>query len=219
MSNRTITLALGLALLVAASTLAAQSVPEALYFKFNEGSGTTTANDAFPGEGDPSYTLPSTATWGGPGPVGPATLDFAGSGSSYHTGWSTSFLDTDPWTIEYWQNITGTSSNYALGGGGGTGSFRFWQSGTTLYLRSIGGSLNTSIGIPGVARNVWTHVAVVYDPASGVTAYVDGTVAGTWAGTTAPVFADFLIGGRTLSDSFGHVGGMEELRFWLTART
>src|SRR5690606_37297124 len=87
------------------------TVPELLYFKFDEGSGTTTANDASPGQGNNPATLPTGASWSTPGQVGAAALNVSSS-NALDTGWSAALGATDSFTLETWIYSDATSFGY-----------------------------------------------------------------------------------------------------------
>ena len=55
---------LAAAFLALAALACAETVPDGIYYKFNEGSGTTTANLAFPGVGSPVGTIVGSLSWG-----------------------------------------------------------------------------------------------------------------------------------------------------------
>jgi hypothetical protein len=217
---------LALALLGAAPAWG--QVPQILYYRFNEGSGTTTANDAIPGQGTPTAAIVGTPTWQTPGQQGAAHIDF-GNGSAgaanIASGWATD-LGGD-WTIECWirPNATSTGLQYIYGDitANQTSSFRVFLGGVAtsgIYLRT--GSPDLHI-VPGFAVNtagLWTHFSVTHDSTAGLlTGFVNGQQI-VQVGVTGPNplrGSNFRLGGYTGSSQFN--GAIDEFRVWNVART
>ena len=77
------------ALVITLASLArAQTVPQGIYYKFNEGAGTATANLASPGVGNPFGNIIGSLNWGtgkfGQGLVG---TGLPGNANYIDTGW------------------------------------------------------------------------------------------------------------------------------------
>lgn len=193
-------------------------MPFNLYYKMNEGSGTTTANSAVPGVGDdPAAIGPTTApTWVNPGAVGSHALDFStGSGSGIMTGWTDGVSPADDWTIEMWMRLTATTSGYPFRFTGG--GMYLYMTGGNFTLYGTGGATNPSWAAP--ALNTWQHVAIVYDATAGsVSVYLDGTL-GSFATGKSPTGRGELIVGSYSTTSTRFYGQLDEFRFWDVARS
>ncbi|MDH5641673.1 MAG: lamin tail domain-containing protein, partial [Nitrospira sp.] len=210
-------LALG-ALALGAGALSAQ-VPNVLYYQFNEGTGTTTANLASPGGGTANPTFSATPTWNTPGQLGAAHKSGA---AILPSGYATSNLGVGAWTIEFWMKGTSGTFGY-LCGDGAAGSWRMFAAGAAgndnITMRG-GGMAN--LDIPGANDGSWHHVAVVkagVNPGT-VTAYVDGvqvaqnvTQSQTFGGGT-----NFRVGSYNATAT-PFAGEMDEFRLWSSSRT
>lgn len=64
-----------------AGFLSAQTVPDVLYYRFNEGVGTSAANSAVPGAGSPTAGLYGSMGWG-PGKFGSGLSGTGQTGAS-----------------------------------------------------------------------------------------------------------------------------------------
>ena len=219
-----LTLALCAAL---ASCLSAQVVPDVLYYRFNEGAGTSAANSAVPGAGNPTATLYGSIGWA-PAQFGSGLSGTGATGASQgvNTGYNFN-LAGQSWTLEFWINLNATTSGltYLFGVNVG-GSFRCFHGAVPgtggLFLT---GSGLTSVTAAGVLANpgVWTHVAYVFDnsttPAT-ITPYVNAVPGAPVNQTTALTNSTVpLTIGSQLSGSPGLNGGLDEFRLWGTART
>ncbi|MBL8896187.1 MAG: LamG domain-containing protein [Planctomycetes bacterium] len=217
-----------LLLTCAGAVPAAAQLPQILYYRFNEGSGTTTANFASPGQGSSNVPFVGTPTWQTPGQVGAAHVDF-GTGSAgaanIASGWATDL--SGDWTIECWirPNASGTGLQYIYGDttANNPSSFRVFLggvAGTGIFLRTGWPDLNI---VPPFSMNVaglWTHVAVTQDATAGLlTGYINGVqivqVAST--GPNQLRGSNFRLGGYTGASQFN--GAIDEFRVWNVART
>ena len=152
-------------------------------FAFDEGSGTTVADQS--GNGN-NGTLANT-TWAATGKYGKA-LSFNGTSSRVTVPNSASLQLTTGMTLEAWVNPTtvtnawrdiiekGNDNYYLMGttdhsirpGGGGI----------------VGGSYGEAFGTAALAVNTWTHLAFTYD-GSNLRLYVNGALVATQAKTGA----------------------------------
>ncbi len=225
MSVRSVSLAV---LALVTTSAVAQIVPDALYYRFNEGAGTLSANAAFPGVGTPQGTLGSAMSFG-PGRIGTALVGTGATAATnnFATGWTLNLAGTS-WTMELWLNLNPSSAslNYLLGVGIG-GSFRMYSGATpgtgTIFFTGSGLSSITATGaIPNAG--VWTHLAYVFNNSVApptVQVFVNG-IGGTPIAQTGTLtlgnVGPFTLGGQ-LAGSAGLNGYMDEFRMWLSART
>lgn len=159
-------------------------LPEYIYYTFNEGSGSTTANLASPGVGANPATV-NGHTLDDPGVFGSTALNGAGgTASNVNTGWATAF-GTGAWTIAFWHspvNSNTTTLSYIYGDSS-AGSLRMFNHGvagpTGMILR--GGGMN-DVNITGLSTTAPNHLAYVYDPTLGnINGYLNGVLATTIA--------------------------------------
>lgn len=213
-----------LAGLMLTTVATAQVVPDAIYYRFNEGAGATTANAASPGVG--SLNAPLTIQTFGPGYIGTGLMG-TGTGSSHvNSGWTTNLVGTS-WTMEYWINpaLVTTTISYLIGD---------TTSGLRCFWGGVAGAGNIIIRANGVTDctitgcvntpNVWSHVAFVYDYSASprtLTGYLNGvpvvTSVQTGTGVTLPG-GTFYVGNYSAT-TVGLNGAMDEVRLWLSART
>ncbi|MCB9894907.1 MAG: hypothetical protein H6839_10695 [Planctomycetes bacterium] len=204
--------------IVSASALAAQGTPQVIYYKMNEGTGTTTANDANPGQGTNPANLPTTApTWITPGQLGAAALDFTNASGAIDTGWSPNLSASDSWTLECWVRPTSLAFGYLYGIG--SSSFRCFQnSNGTLSISTLGGTAGSITTSAALTAGVWTHLAIVYDAtASNVTVYFDGNIDTVQSGTSI-LSGSLVVGAVTATSTSNWDGAVDEFRFWSSAR-
>lgn len=179
---------------------AAIVLPEHLYYKFNEGSGSSTANTASPGSGAANATVVANLNLTAVGVSGGA-LGSTDSTGYVDTGWNTN-IGTGSWTIAFWHsglNSASTSVSY-LFGDGGAASFRGFTGGvagtTGLILRG-GGATDTLI--TGLSLTANNHIAFVYDSSLGnIKGYLNGVLATTVAqGAVNLTGTGFRVGNRS----------------------
>jgi photosystem II stability/assembly factor-like uncharacterized protein len=197
----------------------AQGVPELLYYKFNEGSGSTTANHANPGVGNnPANVLGQTLT--GTGQFGAGLLGNGGGSAtnSVQTGWSTN-LGTGAWTISCWvNNLPVNTTLYYLFGDAGAASFRCFIGGVAgaggVALRGGGGP---DLYVLGAAPGP-TTVTYTYDPtlaSNNLKAYFNGVLMSQVTTTAYNINGTgFLVGGEGAGASLPAGGVMDEFRLY-----
>ncbi|MCA8936456.1 MAG: LamG domain-containing protein [Planctomycetes bacterium] len=144
------------------------STDAALYYPFEEGTGSTTQN--YGSYSAASGAIQGTASWTTPGQVGAAAFGSTTGNAGYvDTGYAPD-LTTGDWSVAFWMNTT-TGYGYPFADGGSNG-FRCFVNNSNIYL--YGGYSLTSAS--SVSDGTWHHVAYVWDSAaSTVTLYVDGT--------------------------------------------
>ena len=175
-----------LSVLLVASFTAGQSVPDVLYYKFNEGSGSSTANVAVPGQGstNPSITGHQLSAGGGQFGGSLAGSTSGTGGNRVNTNWVTN-LGSGSWTIGFWIHLHGvagpnpTELMYVFGDPT-AGQFR-------CYINSSAGAGNVrmrgpltelgSVGGPLLTGGHYVHW--VYNAAStNLSLYIDGSLNG-----------------------------------------
>jgi hypothetical protein len=212
------------ALVAAFATAAFAQTPEVLYYKFNEGTGTVTANSASPGQGSATANLNTSDTFAA-GQIGSA-LSAPGAATSTNaisTGWIPNWPSATPqsWTIEFWINgSTNTTNLWYIFGCASASSWRCFTNGVAgagnLRMR---GPI-TDLAVNGCWDGTWHHVAFVYDSVAGQTrSYLDGTLQNTVTQAAPNIVgsADFLVGGY--GTNAGLNGLMDDFRVWAVART
>jgi len=167
------------------------------YWRFEEGTGTTTAdssgyNDTGTIAGSP---LPA---WITPGKVGSGALDFGGGsaagGGRVNIGNPAVLQLTGPITVSCWASpdtISGNGRAVTKGGGSGNRGWALGVESTTSvppdgawrFEIPIDSTYLTGVNSPVVAISTWTHVAGVYDPNDSggpiIKIYTNGILAAT----------------------------------------
>jgi hypothetical protein len=205
----------------------AQSLPEMFYYRFNEGSGTTTANLASPGVGSPTATV--TAHTLAPTPAGQfsdGALLGAGPAGFVDTGWPANF-GTGAWTISFWLDTTGatsTSLTYLFGVPVSFGFRCFTSSSGTLFLSgnvTQAGTAMTNVTLPGGSTAGTPHVCTfTYDPVTPtIRGYVNGVLVSTVAQQPLNIVstANFYVAGQIANN--GMTAGMRMDEFRVYSRT
>jgi hypothetical protein len=242
MSRKTL-LAVMLAL-IGTTAVFAQQVPQILYYKFNEGSGTQITNFAVPG--NTQYF----ASWqGGGGGVWDTTTPQLGSGAMdfaaldrLRTGWDNNLSQS--FTIECWIRVNNPSptgcglnacpldrlwGNYATGYNFFRCYIGFYNEGANFLgggLPALNSAVNPVAPTAIVTDGAWHHIALVYDvTTTTLTSYIDGILDQTAIGGPGAHVpgTSFYLGG-TADDATGSVGApfngsVDEFRVWSTART
>jgi PKD repeat protein len=232
---------LALALIMSAPMLMAQGVltyPDVLYFKFNEGAGSSITNSAFPGGSlySPVWENGTGGIWDTTSPVGSGSaMDFALI-TRLRTNYPTNLVGS--FTIECWIRVnnpspTGCGLNACplnrLWGDytSGMGLFRCYIGFYNEGANFLGGGLPALNSTTNPANNVvtdgnWHHIALVHDAAAlTLTSYVDGNldnqVATVGPGNTVGT-ANFHLGGQQgTGNPFN--GAVDEFRWWGEARS
>lgn len=206
------------ALLLICGALSAQ-MPELFYYKFNEGTGSTTANDAVPGAGNNPVTIPANAAWTSPGKFGASSLDCQQlTTNGIATGYTGGLSQTSSWTVEMWTRLYSTSVGHA---------FRFQTSSFRLSRQASGiitllcTTPSMSIQLPSPALNTWVHYAFVYDhTVPQMTIYIDGVLESVTP-TVCAGAGELAVGSFYTATTSANVwrGDMDEFRIWTHART
>jgi len=191
-------------------------LPELLYYTFDEGTGTTTANYANPGGGTNPASLSGSTAWASPGQFGSAIIGDGVSNGGIVTGYNWDRGAGD-WTISMWLEIPTdpTGSALYLFGDGGSTSFRCFHNGVALpdNLVMRGGGLSDCL-VTGIGPNP-TVVTFVYDSSvPEVRAYKDGVLFSNFPQTALnmPTGTGFKCGGYGASATM--IGKMDEFRVY-----
>jgi len=198
------------------------TVPEVLYYLFDETGGTTTQNYAVPGRGAAVANVNGGLTMGPTGQFGSALIGSGGSSSTDYVGngWIPD-LGTSDWTISLYLNNmpAGTGLNYLFGGTVAVGWRCFYSGaageyGVLMRLTGVGGS---DITVPGVGPGP-SVLTFVYD-SSGPTVYgyINGVLVVTMpqAGMLNVTGTDeFKVGGYGSSAGMPAGSFMDEFRFY-----
>ncbi len=219
-------------ILASSSSLLAQG-PDVMYLRFNEGTGTTTADLAIPGIGS-TPTLVGTCGWvtGANAQLGAASLN-PGTGANDSVDTGVGLNVTGDWTVEFWQRDTFVSpiwpvpARHVLSDGTNSGLRAFHQN--ILGNPNLDMTFVPSTGVGGISvpqsivPNQWVHFAFVYTASnSTINAYVDGVFAISQTYTSIVPLA--TTAGTNLRVG-GYVGGaswdgqIDELRIWNSARS
>ncbi|MDZ5446944.1 LamG domain-containing protein [Micromonospora sp. 4G57] len=204
----------------------------ALRWDLNEGSGTAVADSSGSGH---NGTMATGVSWGqGNDPENPAdkAATFTGASCQQITVAGTALSNTSSYTVAAWVRLTDKSVNRTAVSKNGsytsgfflnyvqaTGRWAFSRmdtdSSTSLPIRA---SSNTS---PVLGR--WTHLAGVYDTATGkMTLYVDGVAQSTTAPTGGwNATGGYIIGRAQWNGTFTNTwhGGIDDVRIYGKALT
>lgn len=225
--NRTILI---LGLLMAASLELRAQGPDILYLRFNEGSGSTTADLALPGVGA-TPTLVGACGWATNGIVGTTCLQ-PGAGANDSVDVGVGLNVTGDWTLEFWERDTFVSpispllARHIMSDG--------TNNGFSIYHKNILGFPNhdlvfvPSAGNPmtvaqSIVPNTWVHFAFVYTNSNKtITAYVNGVQVTTQVyGLAVPLLTtagtNLRVGGYVNGASWA--GEIDEVRIWGSARS
>ncbi|HYC78267.1 MAG TPA: LamG-like jellyroll fold domain-containing protein, partial [Planctomycetota bacterium] len=166
------------ALVACAGAVAAQQVPEILYYKLNDGGGTLALNEASPGAGFTQAVVNGAFTFG-PGQLGGGLVGTGQTGANAYvdTGYTLNLQGTS-WTLEFWYTPTSYPSLQYLMGVPVGGSFRVYgaaQGGSITLTGSGLGTVSATGAMPPIGT--WVHIAYVFDATTTpprVTPYVNG---------------------------------------------
>ncbi|MGJ8661879.1 MAG: LamG-like jellyroll fold domain-containing protein, partial [Bacteroidota bacterium] len=200
------------------NTSAQGTVPELIYYKFDQ-TGTVVNNDASsPPAGSGTGTI-NGLTQGGTGLCGGALIGNGGSSSTNYvsTGWNTN-LGSNAWTIAFWTNNIPSSSTlfYQFGDAGAT-SFRCFTNGVAGAGNFMLRGPFTDVTCTGCAPiNAPSMTVFVYDPTAGnIKAYHDGVLNSTVTQSSFNLSGSGLtVGGYTSSTSLASGQLMDDFRFY-----
>ena len=213
--------------LLVLSTIATAQFPDMFYYKFDEPSGTMTANLASPGVGSMQAPINGGLALGGTGQFGGGLTLSGGAGTTdfVDTGWVTA-LGSGSWTMSMMLDISQVAAvnpfGYFFGDSSAT-SFRCFTNGAAgLGNVIIRGPLLDNI-IPGGANQAGPQViAWVHDAAAGVTkGYLNGVLT-TTVNQTAPNItgtANLKVAAYATSGGLPAGGFMDEFRMYGYALT
>jgi len=152
------------------------------YYRFEEGTGTTTADASGNGL---TGTLLNGPLWA-PGKLGQYALDFDGSNDRVDLGNPVLLQLTGPMTVAAWVWPDSISDNGRIITKGGASGNRGWSlnaesSGVWAFQIASSSTALASLQTGNVPLNTWTHVAGVYDPSGtpSMKLYTNGVLATT----------------------------------------
>ena len=195
------------------------TVPEILYYKFDQ-TGTAVTNEASaPPAGTATGTIMGGLTQGDVGLCGTGLIGVgASSGSNFvETGWNTN-LGTSPWTIAFWiDDMPNTTTLYYQFGDNSAGGFRCFNNGVAGANNFMLRGPMTDVPCTGCAPiGAPSMVVFVYDPVAGnITSYHDGVLNTVVAqGALNISGTQFKVGGYSSSTGIGAGQVMDEFRFY-----
>ncbi len=186
------------------------------YWRFNEGSGATTADAS----GNGNTGTITAATWTSGSPDTTTSLSFSGASQYVRVPTSSSLNFTSAFTIEAWIRSADPSSDRAIVVKRGSGSqaiYGLWTSGGRLYceVKNSNRSNTTSLlGNTVLSAGTWYHVALRRDAVGEVSLWVNGvkqTATSVVSGVVNPP-EDLYIGHHTYSASQDFNGLIDEVR-------
>ncbi|MHC4841794.1 MAG: LamG domain-containing protein, partial [Planctomycetota bacterium] len=183
-------------------------LPDWLYYRFNEGSGSTAANDS----GAPTPATFSVApTWNTIDPaIGTASVD--ANGGELDTGFNVNVLNGLDFTMEFWMRTNTTtgnqgmvSSNNEFGFGLFNGELTVRRPGTWIYVNQ-----STTVN-----DGLWHHLAYVYDDTAGtLTIHLDGNTIFSYTFPLTLTNGNNLMLWRNYDAAQPFVGEIDEFRLW-----
>ncbi len=204
----------------AGQTYAAIPLPEVLYYKFNEGSGSVTANDASPGAGSNPATVIG-ETLNATGVFGSTALAGVGGTGRVSTGWATTL--TSDFTIAFWHSgVTAAANgiqNFVMGDNvasqlrvfNGSPGFE-----TSMTFRA---SFISDATITGLSATNNNHIAYVYDATAGnIKGYLNGVLNTTQNEPTLNLNGtNLFVGGREFGTNMAAGRWMDEFQLYSRA--
>lgn len=220
------TLALTLGLFGSLNATAQAPYPDLLYYKFDEGSGSLTANLASPGVGAAQATVNGQTLAPSGGQFNGSLVGVGGNSptNSVDTGWATQL--SGDFTISFWLDLTNVASTnpfmYVLGDNTAN-SFRCFTNGVAgtngIVLKQVSGF--TGLIIPGGSeQSAPHHVAWVYNSSTAeVRGFLDGVFVSSAPQVAVPITGTgpFRVGGYATVTGLIAGGVMDEIRVYSSA--
>ncbi|HKX61764.1 MAG TPA: LamG-like jellyroll fold domain-containing protein, partial [Verrucomicrobiae bacterium] len=150
------------------------------YWRFEEGSGVTTADGSGNGY---TGTFVNGPSWV-PSLFGNHALDFHGANDRVDVGNPPALQLTGPMTLAAWVNIDSITDNGRIitkGGGPGQRGWSLNVEGINVWALqlAVNANVNVSLNVAAVPIGKWTHVAGVYDPSGpSMRLYTNGVLGG-----------------------------------------
>lgn len=216
----------GALLLLLAASSAAQ-FPDMFYYKFDEGTGTMTANLANPGVGAPQGTLNGGHAMGPTGQFNGGLVLGGATGTTDYvdTGWTTALGGTS-WTISMWLDLSTITAVNPFGyffGDNTAGSFRAFANGAAGLGGVILRGPVTDIIIAGGANQAGPQVVTwVHDSAAAVIkGYLNGALVNTVAQGTLNIngSSNLKVAGYATVTGLPAGTGFDEFRMYSYALT
>lgn len=215
-------------------------VPDGLYLRFNEGSGSATSNDALPGTLAPPIVL-GVSGWIGPPSspyLGASALDTAASNQTPSIVTGAPYAFAASWTIEFAVDLASNflpntafsttvveDPSIGLNVAVATQGFGTWEIVGSLPLASGGTFSFTSSSF--APTTIWTFISVVCDATNGsLSIHRDAALenivylpAGQSVSVVSANPAGMYVGGTTSPVGAGAFQPLDEVRIWNSART
>lgn len=193
-------------------------VPDKLWYKFPEGTGTTTVD--FSAAGNNGTGVFGNVNWA-TGPTGGGALVYTG-GPSFHSTSNSSWA-AGSFSYSLWVETTGapTATNFfdLIFAFGFPSQMNFTIDSGLLLKFQASVHTNTGTSTSAITAATWTMVTFTFDQPTGTMSfYINGVLQGT--GTTAATFTDGLIyiGGSGPVGSY-FAGTLADVRIWSLALT
>ena len=211
---------------LAGGALAQSPYPDVLYYKFDEGSGTQTANVAVPSAGSALATVNGHTLVPTGGQFQGALASNGTSLAHVDTGWQTQL--SGEFTISFWLDLTSVATTnpfmYVLGDSSAS-SFRAFTNGAAgtgnIVLRST--LWSTGLVLPGGALQTGPHhLAWVYRSSTAeLRGFVDGALVASAPVTVATHSgtSTFRVGAYSTASPMLSGARMDEFRLYSTALT
>ena len=202
------------------TAVASAQTPELLYYTFDEGTGTTTANLANPGVGSNPATVNGHTLSPAGGQFGGGLTGVGGtSGTNFvDSGWATNL--TGDFTMGYYIDVTAVASGtfQYISGDNTAGSFRTFTNGAAGTNNIIMRGTLTQCIIPGGADPLAPHVVTwVYDSTvPEIRGYLDGVLVVNTPQTSVSISGTgpFKVGGYSTSTAMAAGVIVDEFRFY-----
>ncbi len=205
--------------LISADMMAQQgTVPEILYYKFDQTGSSVTNSASNPPVGAATGTIVGGQTQGSTGLCGGALIGTGGSGTVDYvsTGWNTT-LGNSAWTIAFWiNNLPNNTTLHYQFGDPGAASFRCFNNGVAGAGNFMLRGPVTDVTCTGCAPSgVPSMSTFVYDPTLGnIKAYHDGVLVNTVAQGVLNINGSGFSVGGTSGTGMGSGQLMDEFRFY-----
>jgi hypothetical protein len=190
-----------------------------VWWKLDEGSGTSAADSAGPNTG----TLVNSPAWGA-GHLNSSLTFVRGDGKYVDVGDDSSLDLAGSWTVALWAKMGASVADGRFMLGKDTDTGRSWVLG--IYLNNLVFQYSGNTAVPSTPSSLagfindgnWHHYAVTFSGGT-LTFYVDGVEDGTDSGSNPTVTGTNLrIGGREYPGNTDEWdGGLDEIKIWNTA--
>lgn len=177
---------------------------------------------AWEADGTPAATIGPNGVWNGTaayatGLDGSAASAFSFDGASRVDATPLVVGPNAPWSVSLWvkASVTGQTANTGVLSSGTTsvGTFQIeWGAGDVYRFKAGSAALTFPIGA--ASTTAYQHIAVVYDGATGIQAYLDGALVAneTWTGGALGITRARI--GTNRGGSLAFRGAIDDVRVW-----